>query len=164
VQLRHQAHAQLLCPWGRGSKCSRIVMFWWCFLTSYICIFYFEESFLMLLYQINFQNIFSRCWLAFLRLYNFVSYCRLLNPYIRRDMETTPLWLCLMGEVQAKANRNIPHWHPPRRHPIDYSYVRPQHISSINSLCREFFYPGIDCKCICLHYCILWIRMFDVQN
>jgi len=80
---------------------------------------------------------------------------RLLKPYIRRDMETTPLWLRLLGEVQAKANRNIPHWHPPRRHPIDYSYVRPQHISSINSLCREFFYPGIDCECICLHYSIL---------
>jgi hypothetical protein len=64
-------------------------------------------------------------------------------------METTPLWLRLLGEVQAKANRNVLHWHPPARHPIDYSYVRPQHISSINSLCREFFYPGIDCKYTC---------------
>jgi hypothetical protein len=65
-------------------------------------------------------------------------------------METTPLWLRLLGEVQAKANRNVLHWHPPARHPIDYSYVRPQHISSINSLCQEFFYPGIDCKYICI--------------
>uniref|UniRef100_A0A1V1G5K8 Putative cysteine-rich protein 7 isoform B n=1 Tax=Reticulitermes speratus TaxID=60591 RepID=A0A1V1G5K8_9NEOP len=76
---------------------------------------------------------------------------RLLKPYIRRDMETTPPWLRLLGEIQAKANRNIPHWRPLRRHPIDYSYVRPQHISSINSLCREFFYPGIDLT-ECLQY------------
>ncbi|PNF35440.1 Cysteine-rich protein 2-binding protein [Cryptotermes secundus] len=76
---------------------------------------------------------------------------RLLKPYIRRDMETTPLWLQLMSEVQAKANRNVPHWQPPPRHPIDYSYVRPQHVSSVNSLCQEFFYPGIDLT-ECLQY------------
>jgi hypothetical protein len=90
--------------------------------------------------------------------------CRLLKPYIRRDMETTPLWLQLLSEVQAKANRNIPQWQPPPRHPIDYSYVRPQHVSSINSLCREFFYPGVDCKYICPHYCALCIWIFDLLN
>ncbi|XP_069672188.1 cysteine-rich protein 2-binding protein [Periplaneta americana] len=76
---------------------------------------------------------------------------RLLKPYIRRDMETEPLWLRLLNEVQAKANKNNPQWHLPPRYPIDYSYVRPQHISSVNSLCREFFYPGIDLT-ECLQY------------
>ena len=28
--------------------------------------------------------------------------------------------------------------------PIDFCYVRPCHLSSINSLCNEFFWPGID--------------------
>ena len=30
------------------------------------------------------------------------------------------------------------------RHPIDYMYVRPNHIPSINQLAREFFWPGVD--------------------
>jgi hypothetical protein len=90
--------------------------------------------------------------------------CRLLKPYIRRDMETTPLWLCLLDEVQAKANRNVPHWRPPARHPIDYSYVRPQHISSVNSLCQEFFYPGIDCKYICFTAHCALINIFLLQG
>ncbi|KAJ9597863.1 hypothetical protein L9F63_011286 [Diploptera punctata] len=70
---------------------------------------------------------------------------RLLKPFIRRDMETSPLWLKLLGEIQAKGNA------APTRYPIDYSYVRPQHISSVNSLAREFFYPGIDLT-ECLQY------------
>ena len=37
-------------------------------------------------------------------------------------------------------------WKPPPPPPIDYCYVRPQHIPSLNTLCREFFWPGIDCK------------------
>lgn len=28
---------------------------------------------------------------------------------------------------------------------IDYSYVRSKHINSVNTLAREFFWPGIDC-------------------
>ena len=41
-------------------------------------------------------------------------------------------------------------WQPEPRAPIDYCYVRPQHIPSVNALCGEFFWPGIDCK-IFLH-------------
>ncbi|XP_067002272.2 cysteine-rich protein 2-binding protein [Anabrus simplex] len=76
---------------------------------------------------------------------------RLLKPYIRRDYETMPLWLKLMQDIQVKANKNDPNWILPKRCPIDYSYVRPQHIPTINSLCSEFFYPGIDVT-ECLQY------------
>lgn len=72
---------------------------------------------------------------------------RILKPFIRRDTSCRPQWLRLMEELQAKANRKNPNWKPPNLAPIDYSYVRPQHIPAINSLCSQFFWPGIDCKC-----------------
>lgn len=71
---------------------------------------------------------------------------RLLKPFIRRDTSCQPLWLKIMEELCAKTNRNNPQWKPPLRAPIDYSYIRPQHIPAINSLCRQFFWPDIDCK------------------
>nr|CAD7587154.1 unnamed protein product [Timema genevievae] len=76
---------------------------------------------------------------------------RLLKPYIRRDEETTPPWLQLMQEVQTKVHKDVPNWHLPPRAPIDYSYVRPEHVPHINILAREFFYPGIDLT-ECLEY------------
>ncbi|XP_063221129.1 cysteine-rich protein 2-binding protein [Bacillus rossius redtenbacheri] len=76
---------------------------------------------------------------------------RLLKPYIWRDGETTPLWLKLMQEVQARANESVPGWSLPPRAPIDYSYVRPEHIPYINRMACEFFYPGIDLT-ECLQY------------
>lgn len=39
-------------------------------------------------------------------------------------------------------------WQMAPQSPLDYCYVRPQHIPSVNALCREFFWPGIDCKYI----------------
>lgn len=72
---------------------------------------------------------------------------RLLKPFIRRDTSCQPLWLRIMEELLAKTNRNNPQWKsPPPRASIDYSYIRPQHIPAINSLCRQFFWPDIDCK------------------
>lgn len=71
---------------------------------------------------------------------------RLLKPFIRRDTSCQPLWLKIMEELCAKTNRNNPQWKQPLRAPIDYSYIRPQHIPAINSLCRQFFWPDIDCK------------------
>lgn len=71
---------------------------------------------------------------------------RLLKPFIRRDTACRPLWLRIMEELLAKANRNNPEWKPPPRAPIDYSYIRPQHIPAINSLCSQFFWPDIDRK------------------
>jgi hypothetical protein len=32
----------------------------------------------------------------------------------------------------------------PLEYPIDYCYVRPQHIAACNALCRAQFWPGID--------------------
>lgn len=76
---------------------------------------------------------------------------RLLKPFIRRDTACRPLWLRIMEELLAKANRNNPEWKPPPRAPIDYSYIRPQHIPAINSLCSQFFWPDIDLT-ECLQY------------
>lgn len=71
---------------------------------------------------------------------------RLLKPFIRRDTRCQPLWLRVMGELCAKVNRKDPEWKPSARAPVDYSYIRPQHVPAINSLCRQFFWPGIDRK------------------
>ncbi|KAK2185842.1 hypothetical protein NP493_221g01027 [Ridgeia piscesae] len=68
---------------------------------------------------------------------------RLLKPFIRRDYETEPLKLKLLREIEAYGHRSDPDW-TPERAPIDYCYVRPQHIPSINQMCGESFWPGID--------------------
>lgn len=70
---------------------------------------------------------------------------RLLKPFIRRDTTYQPLWLQIMKELCAKVNKDNPEWKPSPRASIDYSYIRPQHVPAINSLCRQFFWPGIDC-------------------
>ncbi|CAG4989138.1 unnamed protein product [Colias eurytheme] len=67
-----------------------------------------------------------------------------LRPYIRRDAETSPLWLTLMDELLRKTHRHEPDYSPPPRSTIDYSYVRPQHIAAVNRLCAQYFWPGID--------------------
>lgn len=74
-----------------------------------------------------------------------------LKPYIRRDVTTNPLWLSLMTELLVKTNQSNPLWTLPPRSPIDYTYVQPQHIPAINSLCNNFFWPGIDLT-ECLEY------------
>ena len=67
-----------------------------------------------------------------------------LKPYIRRDCETSPAGLRLMAEVQMKANEKNGAYVLPPRAPIDYTYVQPEHIPAINSLCNNFFWSGID--------------------
>ncbi|XP_066451874.1 cysteine-rich protein 2-binding protein isoform X2 [Eleutherodactylus coqui] len=77
---------------------------------------------------------------------------RILKPYIRRDYETTrPCRLQLLAQIRAHAHRNDPSWVPEPQSPIDYCYVRPGHIPTINSICQEFFWPGIDVS-ECLQY------------
>ncbi|CAL7949930.1 unnamed protein product [Xylocopa violacea] len=76
---------------------------------------------------------------------------RLLKPFIRRDTSCRPLWLKVMEELRVKVNKSNPKWKLPPTAPIDYSYVRPQHIPAINSLCNQFFWPGIDLT-ECLQY------------
>lgn len=71
---------------------------------------------------------------------------RLLKPFIRRDTSCRPLWVKVMEELRVKVNKSNPKWKAPPTAPIDYSYVRPQHIPAINSLCSQFFWPGIDCE------------------
>ncbi|KYM81550.1 Cysteine-rich protein 2-binding protein [Atta colombica] len=76
---------------------------------------------------------------------------RLLKPFIRRDTSCQPLWLRIMKELCMKVNKTDPQWEPLPRASIDYSYIRPQHIPAINSLCCQFFWPGIDLT-ECLQY------------
>lgn len=76
---------------------------------------------------------------------------RVLKPYIRRDYETKPLKLQLLGEIRSYTHRNDTSWKTEPESPIDYCYVRPNHIPTINSMCQEFFWPGIDLS-ECLQY------------
>ncbi|KAJ7338885.1 hypothetical protein JRQ81_012787 [Phrynocephalus forsythii] len=76
---------------------------------------------------------------------------RVLKPYIRRDYETKPPKLRLLSEIRAHAHKNDPNWIAEPEAPIDYCYVRPNHIPTINSMCHEFFWPGIDLS-ECLQY------------
>ncbi|KAM9315649.1 cysteine-rich protein 2-binding protein isoform 2-T2 [Gastrophryne carolinensis] len=76
---------------------------------------------------------------------------RVLKPYIRRDYETRPCRLLLLAQIRAYAHREVTGWVPEPDAPIDYCYVRPGHIPTINSICQEFFWPGIDVS-ECLQY------------
>ncbi|XP_006638553.1 cysteine-rich protein 2-binding protein [Lepisosteus oculatus] len=76
---------------------------------------------------------------------------RTLKPFIRRDFESKPLKLRLLAEIRAYPHRNDPSWKPEPEAPIDYCYVRPNHIPSVNSMCQEIFWPGIDLS-ECLQY------------
>jgi hypothetical protein len=44
-----------------------------------------------------------------------------------------------MFNFNAMWNSNDPDWKPDPLPPIDYCYVKPQHIPAINALCREYF-------------------------
>ena len=48
--------------------------------------------------------------------------------------------------VSSRLIRHDPEWKPTPVSSIDYCYVQPHHIPSVNAMCREFFWPGIDCK------------------
>ena len=69
---------------------------------------------------------------------------RLLKPYIRRDYESRPLRLRLLEEIVAHYHKSDLEWQPDISAPIDYCYVRPCHIPTINAMCRHFFWPGVD--------------------
>jgi hypothetical protein len=78
---------------------------------------------------------------------NFIlCFFRMLKPFIRRDYESRPLKMRLLQEVISFPHRHDENWKLPPMPPIDYCYVRPEHIPSLNTLCREFFWPGIECK------------------
>ncbi|XP_059473221.1 cysteine-rich protein 2-binding protein [Neocloeon triangulifer] len=69
---------------------------------------------------------------------------RALKPFIMKENCAKFQWIKMMRELMAKANKNNPLWKPRVEETLDYSYVRPQHIPAINSLCRDNFWPGID--------------------
>lgn len=76
----------------------------------------------------------------------YVLLFRHLKPYILRDSVTKPLWLQMLNEL--KEHFRLKKGLPTRAEveTIDYSYVRANHIKSVNALARQFFWPGIDCK------------------
>ncbi|XP_059140207.1 cysteine-rich protein 2-binding protein-like [Physella acuta] len=78
---------------------------------------------------------------------------RVLLPFIWRNYnpKKKPLKMKLLEEIQAYPHRKNPSWAPPSTPPLDYCYVRLEHIPSVNALCREFFWPGIDMS-ECLQY------------
>ncbi|XP_071951986.1 cysteine-rich protein 2-binding protein-like isoform X2 [Antedon mediterranea] len=76
---------------------------------------------------------------------------RVLKPFIRRDFESRPMKLRLLEELMSHKAKMDPSFIPEPLGPIDYCYVRPQHIPSVNALCREFFWPGVDLS-ECLQY------------
>ncbi|KAG1656273.1 Cysteine-rich protein 2-binding protein [Nymphon striatum] len=69
---------------------------------------------------------------------------RILKPYIWRNYESCPLKLQLNQEIRDYYNKrnNIQTFQ--ENSPIDFCYVRPEHIPIINHLCSEFFWPGIN--------------------
>lgn len=69
---------------------------------------------------------------------------RILKPFIFRDYSTKPIKLQLLEEIVCYTNKSNPDFILPKQSPIDYCYVRPQHIPPINALCHEYFWPGID--------------------
>ncbi|KAM4604319.1 cysteine-rich protein 2-binding protein [Polymixia lowei] len=76
---------------------------------------------------------------------------RTLKPFIRRDYENRPLKLRLLAEIRAYPHRKNPGWVPEPEASIDYCYVRPNHIPSVNSMCHDSFWPGVDLS-ECLQY------------
>jgi len=72
---------------------------------------------------------------------------RVLKPYIRRDFNTFPCKLKLLKDIRKRFGYDDEHY----QWPIDYCYVQPNHIPSVNSLCSDFFWPGIDLT-ECLQY------------
>ncbi|KAK1875915.1 Cysteine-rich protein 2-binding protein [Dissostichus eleginoides] len=76
---------------------------------------------------------------------------RILKPYIRRDYESRPVKLRLLEEIRAYPHRKNPNWVPEPNAPIDYCYVRPNHIPSVNAMCNESYWPGVDLS-ECLQY------------
>uniref|UniRef100_F6RU68 N-acetyltransferase domain-containing protein n=1 Tax=Ciona intestinalis TaxID=7719 RepID=F6RU68_CIOIN len=69
---------------------------------------------------------------------------RILKPFIRRDFETKPPKLKVLIEIVENYHKSDTTWQADVASPIDYCYVRPRHIPTINALCRHFFWPGID--------------------
>lgn len=62
--------------------------------------------------------------------------------FLRRDYESRPLKLQLLSEIKAYPHRTDPDWLPEADAPIDYCYVRPNHIPSVNAMCHDTFWPG----------------------
>lgn len=62
--------------------------------------------------------------------------------FLRRDYESCPVKLRLLAEIRAYPHRKDPDWVPEPNASIDYCYVRPNHIPSVNAMCHDSFWPG----------------------
>lgn len=50
--------------------------------------------------------------------------------------------LRLLEEIRAHPHRKQAGWRPQAPAPIDYCYVRPCHVPSVNAMCQDSFWPG----------------------
>lgn len=64
---------------------------------------------------------------------------RELKPFIRRDQESLPLKLKLHQELKTAITGR-----PCKRYPVDFCYLTPHHVRTINGMANQFFWPGID--------------------
>ncbi|OQR77650.1 cysteine-rich protein 2-binding protein-like [Tropilaelaps mercedesae] len=74
---------------------------------------------------------------------------RLLKPYIFRDLKPDYPRIKLMQEIHSyvlSTERHTPCSNGVGYEvlPVDLVYIRPQHVAVINSICRSFFWAGID--------------------
>jgi len=69
-------------------------------------------------------------------------FLRVLKPFIRRSYEILPPKLRLFEELldKTRSEDNFD------RQPIDFLYFRPYHLTVVNNVAREFFWPSIDRK------------------
>ena len=85
--------------------------------------------------------------------YNFDSFyftfLSFLKPYVRRDFESTPIKLLLNQQIKEKSSYSAEN--SLTSYPIDYVHLRPEHVLSINLMCRQHFWSGIDVS-ECLQY------------
>ncbi|KAK1875865.1 Cysteine-rich protein 2-binding protein [Dissostichus eleginoides] len=70
---------------------------------------------------------------------------RILKPYIRRDYESRPRSELTPTERTPTGSLN------PTLPSYCYCYVRPNHIPSVNAMCNESYWPGVDLS-ECLQY------------
>ncbi len=71
-----------------------------------------------------------------------VIYVYFYDIVCRRDYESRPMKLRLLSEIRAYPHRKDPNWVAEPDAPIDFCYVRPNHIPSVNSMCQDIFWPG----------------------
>lgn len=67
-----------------------------------------------------------------------------LKPIIRQDFESKPLKMRLLEDIIAFPHRRNKAWESDTLNPINYLYLRPYMVESVNNLLKATFWPEID--------------------